>query len=394
MNAAVVSIHSAAAKNSDAKPEVLHHIDPKLIDESPTNQRKTYKGIEELAETMKGGRGVLQPIVVRAKGERDGRFELVFGHRRRRAAIVAKLETVPCFVRSYTNAEMVEVQLIENLQRDDITALEEAHGYKDLQTKGKSIRDIAEKIGKSHGWVGDRLKLLDLAAPALKALEQGKVSVAVAVMLGRYSDPAQQQKALEKVIPDFTDEGQMSVRDAKTALKWFDDDARRRAADAKLRASPKYKAQRARQKASTESFKKRHAADQAKWQEQRQKKDEEKKQVHAEGMKAFRELLRQPQKERDTAICFLLAKLVADCESEVLAVNGFKPRMSREKFVARLAELGPGKAARIALEVLVSDGLSDWNATRSDLWIVEPVKGKAAKVSKRSDKRAPKKKDR
>jgi ParB/RepB/Spo0J family partition protein len=131
-----------------------------LVRESPSNPRKTFTGIDELAEDVKL-RGILQPVLVRAAGSKE--YELVFGARRFRAAKAAGMEAIPAFIRALSDEETLEIQLVENSKRADIHPLEEAEGYHLLHEKyGHSVDEIAAKVGKSRSAVYQRLALRKL----------------------------------------------------------------------------------------------------------------------------------------------------------------------------------------------------------------------------------------
>lgn len=149
---------------------------------SKTNPRKTFRKLEELAESIKA-HGILQPLVVRPF---EQYFELVFGERRLRAAELAGLELVPALVREMSDLEVLEVQIVENVQREDVDALEEADGYRLLHEKhGYHVNDIAAKIGKSVAYVYARLKLCALGPEARQALAEGKLTDSTALLVAR-----------------------------------------------------------------------------------------------------------------------------------------------------------------------------------------------------------------
>ena len=122
-----------------------------VLTESKTNPRRIFEesGLQELAETIRT-QGVLSPLLVRPLNERS--FEIVFGARRYRAAQIAEAETVPVRIKQMSDAEVLEAQLIENLQRRDVHPMEEAQGFKallDLEKPKYSIEQIAAKVGKA-----------------------------------------------------------------------------------------------------------------------------------------------------------------------------------------------------------------------------------------------------
>jgi len=155
--------------------------------ESPFNRRRAWGDLEELAASFKE-LGVLQPLLARpvddGKG-RAGRLELVFGHRRYRAARMAGLESVPVNVREMTDEQVIEAQAIENLQRANVHPLDEAETYEQLLKIGRTVDQIADRVGKSKAYVYGRLKLLTLGKDIRKAFLEDTLSSTAAFQLAR-----------------------------------------------------------------------------------------------------------------------------------------------------------------------------------------------------------------
>jgi len=177
---------------------------------SKTNPRKHFDeaALQELAESI-GKHGVLQPILVRPNGA-DGSYELVAGERRWRAAKLAKLERIPATVRELADAEVLEIQVIENLQRADLHPLEEAEGYEALMKcqhadgHAYTADEIAAKVGKSRSYVYQRLKLTALTPKAREAFYAGQLDASKALLVARV--PADlQEEVLERLIGDEDD---------------------------------------------------------------------------------------------------------------------------------------------------------------------------------------------
>ena len=188
--------------------------------ESPTNPRAAFPATEldDLVASIKA-HGVIEPIIVRARESlQHGRqpYEIVCGARRYRAAKLAGLTEIPAIVRQYTDAEALQVQIIENLQRADITPLDEARAFDRLLTEAQLTREaIATQIGKSIEYVHARLKLLALAPAGIKALTAGTISAEHAVLVARL--PAKDQQAgLEKA-------GNYTVRELRQWVQERDD---------------------------------------------------------------------------------------------------------------------------------------------------------------------------
>jgi ParB family chromosome partitioning protein len=165
--------------------------------ESPTNPRQTFDedGMQELAASIRE-HGVLQPLLVRPHAER--RFEIVFGARRYRGAAMAEKETVPVCIREMTDAQVLEAQLVENLQRRDVHPLHEAQGFAALlrlEEPKYSIELIAAKCGKQSGYVASRLRLTELAPAAVEAFTKDEIGLGHALLLAKLQ-PGQQEEAL------------------------------------------------------------------------------------------------------------------------------------------------------------------------------------------------------
>ncbi len=168
-------------------------------------KRLDPEGLAELARSV-AQKGVLQPLLVRPNGEG---YEIVAGERRFRAAQQAGLSAVPVVVKSLSDRETLEIALIENVQREDLSALEEARAFKQLLEFGLSQEEVADAVGKSRSAVANTLRLLQLNAAALKALDEGRISAghARAVLAQPELD---RDWALLRIV-----EEQLSVREAE-----------------------------------------------------------------------------------------------------------------------------------------------------------------------------------
>ena len=146
--------------------------------------------LEALAQSVRE-KGVLQPLLVRPVAEEDVAFELIAGERRWRAAQRAGLHRVPVLVRALGDAEAMEIALIENLQREDLSALEEAEAYRRLmQEFGRTQASLADAVGKSRSHVANTLRLLGLPDSVRRRLEDGTLSAGHARALLGAADPA------------------------------------------------------------------------------------------------------------------------------------------------------------------------------------------------------------
>jgi len=130
------------------------------------------EALAELAQSVRD-KGVLQPLLVRPK---DGRYEIVAGERRWRAAQLAGLSEVPVVVRDLADREALEIAIVENLQREDLGPIEEARAYQALADQGLGHEGVAQAVGKSRSAVSNALRLLTLPEAALRALEDGQIT--------------------------------------------------------------------------------------------------------------------------------------------------------------------------------------------------------------------------
>jgi ParB family chromosome partitioning protein len=168
-----------------------------LLSESKTNPRRIFEdaALKELASTIRT-QGVLSPLLVRPVTENG--FEIVFGARRYRAAQLAEQETVPVRIKQMTDAEVIEAQLIENLQRRDVHPMEEAQGFRallDLVEPKYSIEQIAARTGKNASYIAGRLKLTELVPAVVDAFYKDEIGVGHALLLAKLQ-PTQQEQAL------------------------------------------------------------------------------------------------------------------------------------------------------------------------------------------------------
>jgi len=145
--------------------------------------------IADLAQSIRE-KGILQPLLVRRHPEKADAFEIIAGERRWHAAQEANLHQVPVIIKDLSDQETLEVALVENLQRQDLSALEEAQGYRRLMEEFSHTQEIlAASVGKSRSHVANTLRLLSLPDPVKELLEQGKLSAGHARALLNADDP-------------------------------------------------------------------------------------------------------------------------------------------------------------------------------------------------------------
>ena len=170
-----------------------------LLTESTSNPRRHFEDgpLRELAQSIRV-QGVLSPLLVRPLTEQS--FEIVAGARRFRAAQLAEAEAVPVRIVNLSDAEALEAQLIENLQRRDVHPLEEAQGFRallSLEEPRYSVEQIAAKVGKAPSYVAQRLRLTELIEPVVEAFYAEAIGTGHALLLAKLQ-PAQQEQALKE----------------------------------------------------------------------------------------------------------------------------------------------------------------------------------------------------
>ena len=167
--------------------------------------------LEELSESIKTY-GILQPILVQKK---DGYYEIIAGERRWRAALKAGLKEIPVIIREYTDKEILELSLIENIQREDLNPIEEAEAYKRLIDEfGMSQEEMAKRVSKSRSAVANSLRLLKLEGDVRKMLVDGQLSMGHARALLPLEIAEEQIEVARKVA-----DRQMSVRETEKLVR-------------------------------------------------------------------------------------------------------------------------------------------------------------------------------
>jgi ParB family chromosome partitioning protein len=152
-------------------------------------QRFVQEELEALAESVRQN-GILQPILVRPRAGHPGSFEIVAGERRWRAAQLAKLHEVPIILKELSDREALELAIVENIQRENLSPLEEARGYRRLIDEfGNTQEDLSQHVGKSRSHIANTLRLLDLPDAVLLLLDDNKLSAGHARALIGTADP-------------------------------------------------------------------------------------------------------------------------------------------------------------------------------------------------------------
>ena len=183
---------------------------------NPYQPRKVFddEALNELAESIKKN-GVFQPIIVKktVKG-----YDIVAGERRYRASKKAGLETIPAIVKDFTDEDMMNISLLENLQREDLTAIEEAMAYKTIiDASNITQEELAEKVGKSRSHITNMLGLLKLPKSVQDMVLYNKISMGHARVLSKLEDREKIEELAEKVISE-----DLSVRELEELSKSSD----------------------------------------------------------------------------------------------------------------------------------------------------------------------------
>ncbi len=233
-----------SAEGTGTAIEEMNEVPIDLIDPSTVQPRAIFDEakLDELARSITSN-GVVQPVLLRRKGDR---FELIAGERRWRAAQRAGLTKVPAVLRNVSDENVLEIALIENIQREDLNPIEEARAYKKLmEMLGLTQEMIAERVGRDRSYVTNYLRLLRLPADLQELLQSGRLSTGHARTLLGVDEPDVQRRLARKII-----EQDLSVRaterlvrlvggspraQAKASSKAAFEDANVRAAENKLR---------------------------------------------------------------------------------------------------------------------------------------------------------------
>ena len=195
-----------SAEGTATASEETNEIAIELIDPSPLQPRSVFDDgkLNELAKSIRAN-GVVQPVLLRRKG---GRFELIAGERRWRAAEMAGLIKIPAVVRTVSDDKVLEIALIENIQREDLNPIEEARAYKKLiENLGLTQETVGERVGRDRSYVTNYLRLLKLPVDLQELLQAGRISTGHARALLGVDHPDIQRRIARRII----DQG-LSVR--------------------------------------------------------------------------------------------------------------------------------------------------------------------------------------
>ena len=225
LSALMADVNLDAAQKDEARPKRDQMLPIERVFPNPQQPRRDFPEIalEELAASIRE-KGIIQPLIVRERPQ-TGTFEIVAGERRWRAAQRAHLHEVPVLIRELSDTEVLEIAIIENIQRADLNPVEEAAGYKQLMDRfGHTQEKMAEALSKSRSYIANLLRLLTLPEDVLGWLRDGKLSQGHARALIPCADPV---GLARQVIAR-----QLSVRETEALAKGSPGAKRQRAARA------------------------------------------------------------------------------------------------------------------------------------------------------------------
>ncbi|TCP20018.1 ParB family chromosome partitioning protein [Scopulibacillus darangshiensis] len=206
-------INAFFPENETDNKEAIQQIKINELRPNPYQPRKSFdeEAINELKTSIEE-HGIIQPLIVRKsiKG-----YDIVAGERRYRAGIAAKLNTVPAVIKVLTDKQMMEIALIENLQREDLNPIEEALAYRKLMDElGITQEELAKKLGKSRPYITNHLRLLQLSQPIQELLAEGKLSMGHGRTLLGLKDKKKLPALVDRIIKE-----KMNVRDLELLIQ-------------------------------------------------------------------------------------------------------------------------------------------------------------------------------
>lgn len=213
LSALMADVGTSVSENDAGTPRADQLVPIEKIHPNPDQPRRRFEkeDLDDLARSI-AEKGVIQPIIVREFPIKSGTYQIVAGERRWRASQLAKLHSVPVIFRDYNDTEVLEIAIIENIQRADLNPVEEASGYRQLMDKfGHTQEKLAGALGKSRSHIANSMRLLGLPEGVRDLLEEGKLTSGHARALITADDPI----ALAKQIVS----GGLSVREAERLAK-------------------------------------------------------------------------------------------------------------------------------------------------------------------------------
>lgn len=193
---ALISTEDVVTNGSDT----INEVDIELIEANPNQPRREFneEALQELADSI-AEIGIIQPITLRKLN--NGKYQIIAGERRWRASMRAKLKAIPAYIKTVDDENLMEMALVENIQRQDLNAIEIALAYQQLiEQYGLTQEKLAEKVGKKRATVANFLRLLKLPAPVQIGLRNGLIDTGHARALLAIDDPKKQVKAYNETV--------------------------------------------------------------------------------------------------------------------------------------------------------------------------------------------------
>ena len=252
LSALMANIEPNKAKYEDsapASPMSETYIPIEKIQPNPDQPRRSFMpaDLDDLANSIRA-KGVIQPLIVRRDPTNAGEYQIVAGERRWRASQMAQLHELPAIIRDFSDNEVLEVAIIENIQRADLNPVEEAAGYRQLMDRfGRTQEQMAEAIGKSRSHIANLLRLLGLPTDVQAHLKEGRLTIGHAralITTENASDLAQiiiskglSVRDTEKLVRKSAKELEMATSDRKSNKGCGDKDADTKALEGDLSAA-------------------------------------------------------------------------------------------------------------------------------------------------------------
>lgn len=221
--------------NEPASEEAVVDLDLKDIHANPYQPRRTFDqtALKELASSIEKS-GVFQPIIVRQPDAELNKYEIIAGERRFRASKLAHQTTIPAIVRDVTEEQMMEVAVLENLQREDLTPLEEAAAYDSLMKKLKLTQaEVSKRLGKSRPYIANYLRLLGLPDEVKQYIQKGQLSMGQARTLLSLKDKTKLAPLAKRVVKD-----NMTVRQLEQIVARYNGESKEPAKKVAPKKSP------------------------------------------------------------------------------------------------------------------------------------------------------------
>lgn len=213
LNSEIIDINNYSEMDNEAGENSIFFVSLDKIKANPNQPRKTFdeESLSELSESIKQ-KGVIQPVLAEVDPDNEGSYIIVAGERRFRASKMAGIEKLPLIVKSFSEEDKLEIALIENIQRENLTPIEEAKAYRHImESLNLNQQELAERVGKNRSTVANSIRLLKLPEDMQDSLNTGKLTSGHARSILSTVNPADQRILFNRIL----DNG-LSVRESET----------------------------------------------------------------------------------------------------------------------------------------------------------------------------------